>query len=227
MTEKDQETAGPQAVADGDDMPDAPQLEESMEEGAVAMEDDAAARAAEHEARIATLEDRLLRSEADMQNLRKRHDRELENARKFGISNFASDLLTAADNLGRALDAFPADLDRFEEKTRTLVAGVQMTERELQNAFTRNGIRKIDPIGAKFDYNFHQALFEAEATDNEPGTVIHVLQPGYILNDRVLRPASVGVAKAPVTLEAQADEATDDVSVAPPESPADGSDQSG
>ena len=148
----------------------------------------------ELEAKILELKDQLLRTVADSENLRKRLEREKEQTRKFGIANFAKDLLSIADNLGRALDAAPNKEDFEDQAIENLVLGIQMTEQELQKAFDNNNIRKIDPLGEKFDYNFHQAMFEVEETDQEPGIVVQVLQPGYAIDDRILRPAMVGVA---------------------------------
>ena len=150
----------------------------------------------ELEAKISELKDQLLRTVADSENLRKRLEREKEQTRKFGIANFAKDLLSIADNLGRALDAAPTKEDVEDQAIENLVLGIQMTEQELQKAFENNNIRKIDPLGEKFDYNFHQAMFEVEETDKEPGIVVQVLQPGYAIEDRILRPAMVGVAAA-------------------------------
>ena len=150
----------------------------------------------ELEAKISELKDQLLRTVADSENLRKRLEREKEQTRKFGIANFAKDLLSIADNLGRALDAAPTKEDVEDQALENLVLGIQMTEQELQKAFENNNVRKIDPLGEKFDYNFHQAMFEVEETDKEPGIVVQVLQPGYAIDDRILRPAMVGVAAA-------------------------------
>mgnify|MGYP002848273639 CR=1 FL=1 len=150
----------------------------------------------ELEAKISELKDQLLRTVADSENLRKRLEREKEQTRKFGIANFAKDLLSIADNLGRALDAAPNKEDVEDQAIENLVLGIQMTEQELQKALENNNIRKIDPLGEKFDYNFHQAMFEVEETDKEPGIVVQVLQPGYAIDDRILRPAMVGVAAA-------------------------------
>ena len=148
----------------------------------------------ELEAKILELKDQLLRTVADSENLRKRLEREKEQTRKFGIANFAKDLLSIADNLGRALDAAPNKEDFGDQAIENLVLGIQMTEQELQKAFDNNNIRKINPLGEKFDYNFHQAMFEVEETDQEPGIVVQVLQPGYAIDDRILSPAMVGVA---------------------------------
>ena len=148
----------------------------------------------ELEAKILELKDQLLRTVADSENLRKRLEREKEQTRKFGIANFAKDLLSIADNLGRALDAAPNKEDVGDQAIENLVLGIQMTEQELQRAFDNNNIRKINPLGERFHYNFHQAMFEVEETDQEPGIVVQVLQPGYAIDDRILRPAMVGVA---------------------------------
>ena len=148
------------------------------------------------EEQVSELKDQLLRSVAELDNYRKRAEREKEQLRKFGIANFAKDLLSAADNLRRAVESGPSDLEGADESVKNLIVGVQMTEKELLNAFEKNGVRKIDPIGEKFDYNFHQAMFEVETDKEEPGLVMQVLQPGYAIEDRVLRAAMVGVSKA-------------------------------
>ena len=179
---------------------EATSLEESVdlqndEEGEV-NENEPSKSLDELEAKISELKDQLLRTVADSENLRKRLEREKEQTRKFGIANFAKDLLSIADNLGRALDAAPNKEGIENQAIENFVLGVQMTEQELQKAFDNNNIRKIDPLGEKFDYNFHQAMFEVEETDQEPGMVVQVLQPGYAIDDRILRPAMVGVAAA-------------------------------
>jgi molecular chaperone GrpE len=158
---------------------------------------EAPTREAELEVQVVELKDQLLRAVAEQENVRKRAEREREQIRKFGISNFAKELLSAADNLRRALDAGPQDMDGVDDAVRNLIVGVEMTERELLSAFEKNGVRKIDPMGEKFDYNFHQAMFEVEDSGQEAGTVVQVLQSGYAIEDRILRPAMVGVAKAP------------------------------
>ena len=179
---------------------EAASLEESVdlqndEEGEV-NENEPSKSLDELEAKISELKDQLLRTVADSENLRKRLEREKEQTRKFGIANFAKDLLSIADNLGRALEAAPNKEGIEDQAIENFVLGVQMTEQELQKAFDNNNIRKIDPLGEKFDYNFHQAMFEVEETDQEPGIVVQVLQPGYAIDDRILRPAMVGVAAA-------------------------------
>ena len=148
------------------------------------------------EEQVSELKDQLLRSVAELDNYRKRAEREKEQLRKFGIANFAKDLLSAADNLRRAVESGPSDLEGADESVKNLIVGVQMTEKELLSAFEKNGVRKIDPTGEKFDYNFHQAMFEVETDKEEPGLVMQVLQPGYAIEDRVLRAAMVGVSKS-------------------------------
>jgi molecular chaperone GrpE len=151
-------------------------------------------RLAKAEAEAADLKDKLLRALAETENVRRRADREAQNAAKYGIERFAKDLLDAADNLRRAIASVP-EHQVNDELTRTLLAGVAATERVLLAAFERHGIRRLDPKGERFDHNFHQAVFEAENTGKPAGTVIEVLAPGYLLQDRLLRPAMVGVAK--------------------------------
>ena len=143
------------------------------------------------------LKDRLLRTAADMDNLRKRAEREKAEATLYAATTFARDLLSVADNMSRALAAMPAEArEKADEATRNLFAGIEMTERELLKVFERYNIRKVETVGAKFDPNFHQALFEMPTKDHPPGTVVQEMQSGFAIGDRCLRPAMVGVAKA-------------------------------
>ncbi len=151
-------------------------------------------RAADLEAELAEYKDRLLRALAETENVRRRAQREREDASKYAIAGFAKDLLSAADNLRRALESLP-ESEAKDKRTRSLLAGVAATERELLGVFERHGIKRIDPKGEVFDHNLHQAIFEAERPDYPAGSVVEVLQPGYVLHDRLLRPAMVGVAK--------------------------------
>ncbi len=145
----------------------------------------------------ASLKDRLLRLAAEMENLRKRTEREKAEATLYAASNFARDLLSVADNLSRALQALPSDeRDSAGEIEKNLIAGVEVTERELLNVFQRHGIRRIEAVGQKFDPNFHQAMFEVPTNEKPPGTVMQELQSGYAVGERCLRPSLVGVAKA-------------------------------
>jgi len=146
---------------------------------------------------VAASKDRLLRLAAEMENLRKRTEREKAEATLYAATNFARDLLSVADNLGRALQALPQEeRDRAGEVEKNLIAGVEVTERELLNVFQRHGIRKIETVGAKFDPNFHQAIFEVPTSEKPPGIVMQELQSGYQVGERCLRPAMVGVSKA-------------------------------
>jgi len=151
-------------------------------------------RVSELEAELADQRDRLLRALAETENVRRRAQREREDTSKYAVAGFAKDLLSAADNLRRALESLP-EAEAKDERTRSLLAGIAATERELLGVFERHGIKRIDPKGERFDHNLHQAIFEAERPDQPSGSVVEVLQPGYVLHDRLLRPAMVGVAK--------------------------------
>jgi len=151
-------------------------------------------RVAALEAELAEHKDQLLRALAETENVRRRAQREREDALKYAVAGFAKELLSVADNLRRALDSLPQS-EVKDERTRGLVTGVEATERELLSVFERHGLRRIDPEGERFDHNLHQAIFEAERPGKPGGIVIEVLQPGYVLHDRLLRPAMVGVAK--------------------------------
>ena len=143
------------------------------------------------------LKDQLLRTLAEMDNLRKRTEREKAEATLYAASNFARDILSISDNMDRALATAEDDhLSEATEPVKNLVAGVEMTRRELLNVFERHGIKRVDPLGEKFDPHFHQAMFEVPTNEQPPGTVVQVMQAGFKIGDRVLRPALVGVAKA-------------------------------
>ncbi|WP_394888856.1 nucleotide exchange factor GrpE [Mesorhizobium sp. AaZ16] len=142
------------------------------------------------------LKDRALRAAAEMENLRRRTARELQDARAYSAANFARDMLSVSDNLRRALDAIPAEAKAAGDAGfKTLIEGVEMTERAMLAALERHGVRKLQPEGEKFDPNFHQAMFEVNNPDVPANTVVQVVQPGYSIGERVLRPAMVGVAK--------------------------------
>jgi molecular chaperone GrpE len=152
---------------------------------------------AEAQAReLAEARDRVLRTLAEMENLRRRTAREVADARTYGIAGFARDVLDIADNLQRALDALPAETRAVADPGLTaLIEGVELTERSLLAALEKNGVRKFDPAGEKFDPNFQQAMYEVPDASVPAGTVVQVVQAGYTLGERVLRPALVGVAK--------------------------------
>src|SRR5262249_43722694 len=144
----------------------------------------------------AELKDRLLRTLAEMENLRKRTEREVADSRVYGISAFARDVLGVADNIQRALEAIGEDWKKHaDEAGRALYEGVELTERDLLKALEKHGVRRIDPQGQKFDPNLHQAMYEIPDDSVPAGTVVQVLQPGFTIGDRILRPAMVGVAK--------------------------------
>jgi molecular chaperone GrpE len=162
-------------------------------DGAAAVED-AATRIATLEAEVAALKDQHLRALAEVENVRRRGAKEREDAVRYAATGVARDLLSVADNLRRAQESVPAGVAE-SEAVKTLIEGVAATERELLASFERNGIKQVSPLDQKFDHNFHQAIFEVENTGKPAGTVVQVLQPGYVLHDRLLRPAMVGVAK--------------------------------
>jgi molecular chaperone GrpE len=144
----------------------------------------------------ADLKDRLLRSLAEMENLRRRTEREVGDARAYGISAFARDLLAVADNMRRALDAFGAEPhEAADAGTKALIEGIELTERELQKVLEKHGVRKLVPEGAKFDPHQHQAMYEVPDESLPAGTIVQVVQPGYTIGERVLRPALVAIAK--------------------------------
>jgi molecular chaperone GrpE len=144
----------------------------------------------------AELKDQLLRALAEMENLRKRTEREVADMRVYGVASFAREVLAVADNIRRALDATGPDWKATADPTgQALLDGVELTERELLKVLEKHGIRKIEPQGQKFDPNLHQAVFEIEDASVPVGTVVQVLQAGFTIGDRILRPAMVGVAK--------------------------------
>ena len=145
----------------------------------------------------AEFKDKLLRTLAEMENLRKRTEREVLDALLYGIAGFARDVLTVADNMHRALEAIGPELrESADPKVRALVEGVELTERELLKTLEKNGVRKFSPQGEKFDPNVHQAMYEIPTSELPPGQVAEVVQAGYMIGERVLRPALVAVSKA-------------------------------
>lgn len=152
---------------------------------------------AEAKREAAEYKDKLLRTLAEMENLRRRTEREVADARSYGIATFARDVLGVADNMHRALEAIGPELrEHGDAKTKSLIDGVELTERELLKTLEKNGVRKFSPRGEKFDPNVHQAMYEVPDADVPPGHVAQVVQAGYMIGERVLRPALVGVAKA-------------------------------
>ena len=193
MTETKHENAEP--TNGPDEIPPTPDT------GMDAEEDPIALLTAEN----AKLKDQALRALAEVENMRRRAERDREDSNKYAISSFARDLLSVADNLNRALAAVPAD-HAADEAVKNLIGGVEATERELIAAFERRGLSRIAPLGEKFDPNFHQAMFEVPDNSHPVGTVVQVLAPGWVIHDRLLRAAMVGVSKAaePVRVDTKA-----------------------
>jgi molecular chaperone GrpE len=155
-------------------------------------------------AAVDELRDKFLRAVAESENIRKRSEREVADARSYGIAQFARDMIGVADNLSRALQAIgPEARESADETLRALLDGVELTGRELQKALQKHGVREIEPTGEKFDPNFHQAMYEVPNPDVPAGTVVQVVQTGYAIADRVLRPALVGVSKGGTRAPAQ------------------------
>ena len=185
--------------------PDAPERPETAAEDVPAAEappgaaedggePDADADSGDSAAEIAGLKNRLLRAVAETENVRKRAARERADAARYAIAGFARDMVGVADDLARALDNAPEPL-RESADAKALLEGLALTRRNLDAALERHGLERIDPAGEPFDHNFHEAMFEMDAPDAAPGAVVQVVQAGYRLHDRLLRPARVGVAR--------------------------------
>lgn len=184
QTARTEDAADREAAAQARD-----QAKEAAGQAASAPQTDPAAESAE-------LKDRLLRTLAEMENLRKRTQREVSDVRMYGVSGFARDLLAVADNFRRALEAVTPQLRASAEPAvKSLIEGVELTERELLKALEKNGVRQFSPRGEKFDPNVHQAMFEVPNASVPAGSVVEVVAPGYMIGDRMLRPAMVGVSK--------------------------------
>jgi molecular chaperone GrpE len=168
--------------------------DEMIAEGAPA-EPDPEERYAVLEAELAEAKQSILYAQAETQNVRRRLEKDAQDARAYAATGFARDILSVADNLARALDAIPAEL-REDEKFKGLVVGLEATGRELEAVFQRNGITRIVSVGEPLDPNRHQAMIEIPSADAEPGTIVQEMQAGYMIKDRLLRAAMVGVAKA-------------------------------
>ena len=157
--------------------------------------DTADAKIAALEEAIAAVQQDVLYAQAETQNVRRRMEKEAQDARAYAATGFARDVLSVSDNLSRALEAIPAEM-RDSEAMKPLVIGLEATGRELDSVFTKNGITRIAAIGMPLDPNQHQAMVEIPSADAAPGTIIAEMQAGYMIKDRLLRPALVGVAKA-------------------------------
>ena len=144
-------------------------------------------------AEIAALKDRMLRAAAEADNTRKRAAKDVEETSKYAVTAMAKDLVSVAENLYRALEAIPTERRNESDALQAVASGVDMTLKELLAVFEKHGIRRINPLGELFDHNFHQAVLQVEAPEQKPGTVAQVLQAGYVIHDRLLRPAMVSV----------------------------------
>ena len=162
------------------------------------------------ENQIKDLKDQLMRTLADSENLRKRTIKEVEHAKKYSHITFVRDLVSSVDNLQRALKSVPDDKSQLPEPVKNLIIGLDIVEKEIVTTFEKHNLKQICPLGEKFDYNFHQAMFEVPTNDSEPGIVVEVSQKGYLLHDRLVRPAMVGISKKIEDVEIK-DEKTDEI----------------
>ena len=189
--------------------------DESTPETEKAAETLATAEAEALRAEVADLKNKLLRSLAEMENLRKRTEREISDARQYAVANFARDVLTVGDNLRRAIDAVPKDAGKSDPALAALIEGVDVTERGLQQSLQKFGVKRVETKGQKFDPGIHQAMLEIETGDVDPGAVAEEIQAGYVIGDRVLRPALVAVAKRGAKPPPAANDDESKVSAAP------------
>ena len=192
MTQEKKPASHEAAEADRPGEPERPEGGGAAEAGPEAADE----RIGELEAENAKLKDQLLRALAEMENLRRRTEKEIKDTRQYAISGFARDVLSVSDNLHRAIEAVGEDArDGADAVLEALISGVEMTEREMLKYLDKHGVKRIDPDGERFDPNFHQAMFEVPNPDVPAGTVVQVMQAGYVIGERMLRPAMVGVAK--------------------------------
>ena len=157
--------------------------------------DDAGAKIAALEAELDQAKDQMMRALADAENTRRRGLKDREDIRKYAVAEFARDLLDFSDNFGRALESLPKDLMEADERLKNVLTGIQAMESTLMKTFEKHGIKKIEPMDELFNPNFHEVMFEAPATGKAAGTIVQVIEPGYVVADRLLRPARVGIAK--------------------------------
>jgi molecular chaperone GrpE len=162
------------------------------------------------QAELADYKDKWLRAQAETENVRKRYEREKEETAKYAITKFARDIVNVGDNFQRAIDAVPAGAAEREPALKSFLEGVTLTERELLNILERHGIKRLNPKDEPFNPHLHQAMMEVPRGDVAPGTIVQVFQPGFIIEDRVLRPAMVVVAKAPPKVAEAGPAANDD-----------------
>jgi len=195
MNDNERDRAGAENAADSGDSDENQDQETALEE---VIEDEIEEEESDgpDSNNAAELKDQLLRALAETENVRRRAKKDIADAGRYGIANFARDMLSVSDNMTRALDSTPDGAREESDIVKALVEGVEMTAREMASALERHGIKQVNPLGEKFDYNLHQAMFEAPATGQPDGTIVEVVQVGFMIGDRLLRPAMVGVAKA-------------------------------
>jgi molecular chaperone GrpE len=203
------------SVPENDNTPEDALTEEQLEAAADALLDGDAGEDAfgmdtyeELATENADLKDRLLRAMADTENLRKRAEREKAEATLYAATNFARDLLSVSDSMGKALEMMPDEARKnADEATRNLIEGIELTRRELLNSFQKHGIVEVNPMDEKFDPHYHQAMFEVPGSDKPNGTVVQVVQTGFKIGERILRPALVGIAKQAAPAKESSDDA--------------------
>ena len=203
------------SVPENDNMPEDALTEEQLEAAADALLDGDEGEDAfgmDTYEQLATenadLKDRILRAMADTENLRKRAEREKAEATLYAATNFARDLLSVSDSMGKALEMMPDEARKnADEATRNLIEGIELTRRELLNSFQKHGIVEVNPMDEKFDPHYHQAMFEVPGSDKPNGTVVQVVQTGFKIGERILRPALVGIAKQAAPAKESSDDA--------------------
>ncbi len=188
-----QDKAGPEEAASEQSSRLEPEPEEQVQANQAPASESETVQALQEE--LEKTRENALRVLAEADNIRKRAAREREDATRYAVANFARDLLGVADNFGRAIGAVPEELRDGNDHIRNLMAGLEAVEKEMLKTFERNGIQKIVPNGQIFNPNYHEVMFEAPVPGKKAGEIIQVIEPGYVLHDRLLRPARVGVAK--------------------------------
>ncbi|MBT5038600.1 MAG: nucleotide exchange factor GrpE [Rhodospirillaceae bacterium] len=196
MNDNERERTGAENAGDSGESEEIRDEETALDIPEMAPDDGESEEEENADADATELKDQLLRALAETENVRRRAKKDVADAGRYGIANFARDMLSVSDNMARALESIPDGAREESEIVKALVEGVEMTARELATALERHGIKQVNPLGEKFDYNLHQAMFEAPATGQPDGTIIEVVQAGFVIGDRLLRPAMVGVAKA-------------------------------
>ena len=215
----DSPTGQNKAAPPADDRPDEPSPEATDDQPGKPVPEAANDRGDENH--VADLKSKLLRTLADMENLRRRTEREIADARKYAVASFAREMLVVGDNLRRAIDAVPDALrEGGDQSVAALIEGVEVTERTLEQTLTKIGVKPIAAKGRKFDPSLHQAMMEVENDDAQPGSVADEIQVGYLIGERVLRPAFVSVVKKRRPKADATDEAMGEATTAPPEAPA-------